>query len=77
MIEQNFEAKLVALDALIIKREAFFQTCIKKHTEFGAVKIIYMKIKLLKYQRAALLKKVNRRKAANPQLLYKQASIFD
>jgi len=76
MKEQNFEAKLLALDARIIEREAFFQLSIKKHEEFGVVKIIYMKIKLLKFQRTVLFKKFTHQKATELALFLNKRAIL-
>lgn len=62
MSEQNLEAKLVALEALILERETLFSTSILKHKEFGKVKAIYMKTKLLKFSYAILLRKFDQEK---------------
>ena len=68
MTEQNLEAKLIALASLISEREALFAASILKHKEFGKVKAIYMKTKMLKISYALLLKKFNLEKA-NRELL--------
>jgi len=62
MSEQNLEAKLIALHALILERETLFSSSILKHKEFGKVKAIYMKTKLLKISYAILLKKFSQEK---------------
>ena len=62
MSDQNLEAKLITLEALIREREAFFSSSIQKHKTFGQVKAIYMKTKLLKISYATLLKKHNQEK---------------
>ena len=62
MSEQNLEAKILALEALITEREAFFKSSIRTHMPFGKVKEIYMKTKLLKFTHARLLKKYNQEK---------------
>ena len=59
MLEQNLEAKLIALASLISERETLFTESILKHKEFGKVKAIYMKTKMLKISYALLLKKFN------------------
>ena len=65
MSEQNLEAKLISLEALITEREAFFKSSIRTHMPFGKVKEIYMKTKLLKFTHARLLKKFNLEKNNN------------
>lgn len=62
MLEQNLEAKLIALESVILEREALFSASILKHKEFGKVKAIYMKTKLLKISYALLLKKFKQEK---------------
>ncbi|HUC81001.1 MAG TPA: hypothetical protein VMR70_08800 [Flavisolibacter sp.] len=62
MSERNLEAKLIALEALILERETLLSSSILKHVEFGKVKAIYMKTKLLKISYAILLKKFNQEK---------------
>jgi len=59
MPEQNLQAKLIALEALILEKETLFSTSILQHKEFGTVKAIYMKTKLLKVSYAILLKQLN------------------
>ena len=64
MLEKNLEAKLIALESLILERESLFNASIIKHEEFGKVKAIYMKTKLLKISYAILLKKSKKEKGS-------------
>jgi hypothetical protein len=75
MPEQRLEAKLLALKATILKSESLYKTSILNHKEFGKVKVIYMKIKLLKISYATLLKKFIQEKENKQQSNYNRTNL--